>query len=101
VISYKNLIEVQAKRIEKELAQETKGKSRYSRKPKNNPPDPPKTKENIVDTARYNRKHKSNIPKADKSIINTARYSQKHKSFAQDPPEPSNKLVQVQIILEL
>jgi len=39
-MSYKDLVEARAKRVEKESAQEAKGKTRRGRKLKSSPPDP-------------------------------------------------------------
>jgi hypothetical protein len=54
-------VEARAKRVEKESAQEAKGKSRRGRKPKSNPPDPPEAEEGTADTARRGKFIYSNI----------------------------------------
>jgi len=92
VMSYEDLVEVRAKRVEKESAQEAKGKRRRGRKLKSSPPDLLEAEKGTADMARRGRKRKSSTLEADKDIINTARRSRKRKSSAQDPLEPSNKL---------
>jgi hypothetical protein len=100
VISYEDLVEARAKRVEKESAQEAKGKSRRGQKPKSSPPDPPEAEEGTADTARRGRKRKSSTPEADEGTVDKARRSRKRKSSAQDPPEPSNELARAQIVPE-
>jgi hypothetical protein len=68
VISYKDLIEARAKRVEKESTQEAKGKRRRGRKAKSSPPE------------------------AEEGTADTARRGRKRKSAAQNPPESSNKV---------
>jgi hypothetical protein len=97
VMSYEDLVEGRAKRVEKESTQEAKGKRRRGRKPKSSPPE---AEEGTPDTARRGRKRKSSTPEADEGTIDTARRSRKRKSSSQDPPEPSNKVARAQIVPE-
>jgi hypothetical protein len=100
VISYEDLVKARAKRVEKESAQEAKGKSRRGRKPKSSPLNPPEVEEGTVNTGRRGRKRKSNTPEVDEGTINTARRNRKRKSSIQDPPKPSNELARAQIVPE-
>jgi hypothetical protein len=100
VMSYEDLVEARAKRVEKESAQEAKAKGRRGRKPKSSPPDPPEVEESTADTARRGRKRKSSMPEADEGTIDMPRRSRKRKSPAQDPPEPSNIVTRAQIVPE-
>jgi hypothetical protein len=93
-MSYKDLVEARAKRVEKESTQEAKGKRRRSRKAKSSPPE---AEEGTADTARRGRKRKSGTPEADEGDADTARRSRKRKSAAQDPPEPSNKVARAPV----
>jgi hypothetical protein len=78
VMSYKELEKVQAKRAEKDAAQEAKGKGKHGYK------------------------HKSGMPEAERVTIDTVKQDQKHKSTvleaeaeAEEPePEPSAKMAQ-------
>jgi hypothetical protein len=100
VMSYEDLVEARAKRVEKESAQEAKGKRRRGRKPKSSPPDPPEAEEGTAGTARRGRKRKSRTPEADEGTVDTPRRTRKRKSPAQDAPEPSSIVAPVQIVLE-
>jgi hypothetical protein len=100
VMSYKDLVEARAKRVEKEAAQEAKGKSRRGRKPKGSPSELPEAEEGTAGTARRSRKRKRSTPEADEGPLDTARRSRKRKSSAQVPPEPSNELARAQIVPE-
>jgi hypothetical protein len=73
VISYEDLVTARVKRVEKECAQEAKGKSRRGRKPKGGPSDPPEAEEGTAGTARRGRKRKSSSLEADEGPVDTAR----------------------------
>jgi len=90
VMSYEDLVEARAKRVEKESTQEAKGKRRHGRKPKSSPPDLPEAEEGTAGMAQHGRKHKSRTPEADKGTINMPRHNRKCKSPVQDVPEPSS-----------
>jgi hypothetical protein len=92
VMSYEDLEEARAKRVEKESIQEAKGQGKRGRKPKSSPPE---AEEGTADTARRGRKPKSGTPEADEGTADTARRSRKRKSAAQKAPEPSNKVARV------
>jgi hypothetical protein len=98
VMSYEDLVEARAKRVEKESAQEAKGKRRRGRKPKSSPPDPPEGEEGTAGTARRGRKRKSRTP--DEGTVDTPRRTRKRKSPAQDAPEPSSIVAPAQIVPE-
>jgi hypothetical protein len=100
VMSYGDLVEARAKRVEKESAQEAKGKRRRGRKPKSSPPDPPEAEEGTAGTARRGRKRKSRTPEADEGTVDTPRRTRKRKSPAQDAPEPSSIVAPAQIVPE-
>jgi hypothetical protein len=102
VMSYKDLVEARAKRVEKESAQEAKGKRRRGRKPKSSPPDLPEAEEGTAGTARRGRKRKSRTPEpeADKGTVDTPRRTRKRKSPAQDAPKPSSIVVPAQVVPE-
>jgi hypothetical protein len=99
-MSYEDLVEARAKRVEKESAQEAKSKTRRGRKLKSSPPDPSEAEGGTADTARRGRKPKSSTPEADEGTVDTPRPSRKRKSSAQDPPEPSNKVARAHIVPE-
>ncbi len=69
-MSYEDLEEARAKRVEKESAQEAKSKRRRGRKPKGSPPD-----EGTADTARRSRKRKSAAQEVPEPSIEVARGS--------------------------
>ncbi len=100
VMSYEDLVEARAKRVEKESAQEAKGKRRRGQKPKSSPPDPPEAEEYTAGTARRGQKRKSRTPEADEGTIDTPRRTRKRKSPAQDAPEPSSIVAPAQIVPE-
>jgi hypothetical protein len=77
VMSYEDLVEARAKRVEKETAQEAKGKSRRGRKQKR------RTLEAEEDTTEEDA--------AEEDTIGSARRSKKRKSAALDAPAPANK----------
>jgi hypothetical protein len=68
VMSYEDLEEVRAKRLEKEATRAAKGKGKRGRK------------------------RKSDTLEAEEDIAETARGGRKRKSAMQEPPEPSNKV---------
>jgi hypothetical protein len=100
VMSYEDLVEARAKRVEKESIQEAKAKRKRGRKPKSSPPDPLEAEEGTADTARRGRKRKSRTPEADEGTIDTPRRTRKRKSPAQDAPEPSSIVTPAQIVPE-
>jgi hypothetical protein len=100
VMSYEDLVEARAKRVEKESAQGAKGKTRRGRKLKSSPPAPLDAEEGTADTARRGRKRKSSTPEADEGTVDTPRRSRKRQRSVQDPPEPSNELARAQIVSE-
>jgi hypothetical protein len=100
VISYKDLVEARAKRVEKESAQEAKGKRRRGQKLKSSPLDLPEAEEGTASIARCDWKRKSKTLEADKGTVNTPRRTRKRKSLAQDALEPSSIVTLVYIVLE-
>jgi hypothetical protein len=61
--------------VEKESAQEAKGKTRRGRKLKSSPPAHPEAEEGTADTARRGRKRKSSTPETDEGTVDTPRPS--------------------------
>jgi hypothetical protein len=80
-MSYEDLVEARAKRVEKETAQEAKGKSRRGRKQKR------RTLEAEEDTAEEDA--------AEEDTVGSARRSKKRKSAALDAPAPANRKARI------
>jgi hypothetical protein len=100
VMSYEDLVEARARRVEKDSAQEAKAERRRGRKPKSSPPNPPEAEEGTAGTARRGRKRKSRTPEADEATVDTPRRTRKRKSPVQDAPEPSSIVAPAQIVPE-
>jgi hypothetical protein len=82
VMSYEDLVEARAKRVEKESTQAAKGKKKRGRKRKSSPPE---LEEDTAETARRGRKRKSAELEAPEPTNKMARIS--------NAPKPASALV--------